>query len=41
MLTVKISYDMATGKEQECQDYLINKLAPRFGTPSGEIHHAF
>jgi hypothetical protein len=28
MLTVKISYDMVTGKEQECQDYLINKLAP-------------
>jgi hypothetical protein len=28
MLKVKISYDMREGREQECQDYLVNKLAP-------------
>lgn len=28
MLKVTISYDMQKGKEQECQDYLVNKLAP-------------
>ena len=28
MIKVLISYDMQAGKEQECQDYLINKLAP-------------
>ena len=28
MLKVLISYDMQTGKERECQDYLVNKLAP-------------
>lgn len=31
MLKVLISYDMATGKEQECQEYLVNKLAPGLG----------
>ncbi len=28
MLKILISYDMQTGKERECQDYLVNKLAP-------------
>jgi hypothetical protein len=28
MLKVLISYNMLAGKEQEAQDYLINKLAP-------------
>ena len=28
MIKVLISYDMQAGKEQECQDSLINKLAP-------------
>jgi len=28
MLKVLISYDMQPGKERECQDYLVNKLAP-------------
>lgn len=28
MYKVLISYDMQKGKEQECQDYLVNKLAP-------------
>ncbi|MEM7538072.1 MAG: hypothetical protein AAF639_38240 [Chloroflexota bacterium] len=28
MLKVTISYDMQDGKEQECQEYLVNKLAP-------------
>jgi hypothetical protein len=28
MYKVIISYDMQKGKEQECQDYLVNKLAP-------------
>ena len=28
MIKVLISYDMQKGKEQECQDYLVNKLAP-------------
>jgi hypothetical protein len=28
MLKVKISYDMREGREQECQEYLVNKLAP-------------
>ena len=28
MLKVLISYDMQTGKEQECQDYFVNKFAP-------------
>lgn len=28
MVKVMISYDMQKGKEQECQDYLVNKLAP-------------
>jgi hypothetical protein len=28
MLKVTISYDMQEGREQECQEYLINKLAP-------------
>ena len=28
MLKVKITYDMRQGHEQECQDYLVNKLAP-------------
>ena len=28
MLKVKISYDMREGHEQECQEYLVNKLAP-------------
>ncbi len=28
MIKVLISYDMQQGKEQECQDYLVNKLAP-------------
>jgi hypothetical protein len=28
MVKVIISYDMQQGKEQECQDYLVNKLAP-------------
>lgn len=27
-INVQISYDMQTGKEQECQDYLAKKLAP-------------
>lgn len=31
MLKVLISYDMANGKEQECQEYLVNKLAPGLG----------
>lgn len=31
MLKVMISYDMASGKEQECQEYLVNKLAPGLG----------
>jgi len=28
MLKVLISYDMLPGKEQECQEYFVNKLAP-------------
>jgi hypothetical protein len=28
MLKVKISYDMREGREQEAQEYLVNKLAP-------------
>ena len=28
MVKVVISYDMQQGKEQECQDYLVNKMAP-------------
>jgi hypothetical protein len=28
MYKILISYDMQAGKEQECQEYLINKLAP-------------
>jgi hypothetical protein len=28
MVKVLISYDMMAGKEQDAQDYLINKLAP-------------
>ncbi|MCL4859712.1 MAG: hypothetical protein KJZ93_09925 [Caldilineaceae bacterium] len=28
MYKVFISYNMQAGKEQECQEYLINKLAP-------------
>ena len=28
MIKVKFSYDMLEGKEQECQDYLVNRLAP-------------
>jgi len=28
MLKVLISYDMQNGKEQECQDYFVNKFAP-------------
>ena len=28
MLKVVISYDMQEGKEQACQEYLVNKLAP-------------
>jgi hypothetical protein len=28
MLKVKITYDMREGREQEAQDYLVNKLAP-------------
>jgi hypothetical protein len=25
---IKICYDMREGREQDCQDYLVNKLAP-------------
>lgn len=28
MLKVKITYDMQAGREQEAQEYLVNKLAP-------------
>lgn len=28
MIKVLISYDMVDGKEQECQEFLANKLAP-------------
>ena len=28
MLKVTISYDMREGKEQDCQEFLVNKLAP-------------
>jgi hypothetical protein len=28
MVKVMISYDMQEGKEQACQEYLVNKLAP-------------
>lgn len=28
MVKVLISYDMQQGKEQECQEYLVNKMAP-------------
>lgn len=28
MLKVTISYDMLAGREQECQEFLINKFAP-------------
>ena len=28
MLKVMITYDMQEGKEQACQEYLVNKLAP-------------
>lgn len=30
-MKVLISYDMQKGKEQECQEYLVNKLAPGLG----------
>ena len=28
MIKVVISYDMRDGKEQECQEYLVNRAAP-------------
>ena len=28
MLKVVISYDMQEGREQDCQEYLVNQLAP-------------
>jgi hypothetical protein len=28
MLKVVISYDMQEGREQDCQEYLVNRLAP-------------
>jgi hypothetical protein len=28
MVKVKISYDMREGMEQECQEYLVNRMAP-------------
>lgn len=28
MVKVTISYDMLEGKEQECQEYLVNRMAP-------------
>jgi hypothetical protein len=28
MIKVVISYDMQEGREQDCQEYLVNKLAP-------------
>ena len=28
MYKIVISYDMQDGKEQDCQEYLVNKLAP-------------
>lgn len=28
MIKVKFSYDMLEGKEQECQEYLVNRVAP-------------
>lgn len=28
MIKVKISYDMLEGKEQECQEYLVNRAVP-------------
>ena len=28
MVKILISYDMQQGKEQECQEYLVNKIAP-------------
>ena len=31
MIKVMISYDMQQGKEQECQEFLVNKLAPGLG----------
>jgi hypothetical protein len=31
MMKVLISYDMQKGKEQECQEYLVNKMAPGLG----------
>ncbi|MGL4647864.1 MAG: hypothetical protein ACRC1H_00545 [Caldilineaceae bacterium] len=31
MMKILISYDMQKGKEQECQEYLVNKLAPGLG----------
>jgi hypothetical protein len=31
VVKVLISYDMQKGKEQECQEYLVNKLAPGLG----------
>ncbi len=27
-MKIKISYDIREGREQDCQDYLVNKLAP-------------
>jgi hypothetical protein len=30
-MKVLLSYDMQKGKEQECQEYLVNKLAPGLG----------
>ena len=30
-MKILISYDMQEGKEQECQEYLVNKLAPGLG----------
>lgn len=30
-MKILISYDMQKGKEQECQEYLVNKLAPGLG----------
>ncbi len=32
MLKVVISYDMEEGHEEDCQEYLVNKLAPGLAT---------
>ena len=42
MYQVRISYNMTDGKENECREYLVNKLAPglaQLGFQFGDVHY--